>query len=74
MGAWSIHVYGLRLLLLRQPQQLVIDGLLLLLNVVLLDPGARKQVFLTLVLLLPLLVLLNIISPALASYWMSSLR
>ena len=73
MGTWSIHVDQFRVILLGQPQKLV-DGLLLLLNVVLLDPGARKQVFLTLVLLLPLLVLLNIISPALASYWMSSLR
>ena len=59
MGAWPIHLYGLRLLLLWQPQQLIVDGLLLLLNVVLLDPGACKQVFLALVLLLPLLILLK---------------
>jgi hypothetical protein len=59
VGAPPFHLLGLRLLLLGQPQQLIVDGLLLLLDVVLLDPGACKQVLLSLILLFPLLVLLK---------------
>jgi hypothetical protein len=59
VGAWAVHLNGLWLLLLGQPQQLVVDGLLLLLDVVLLNPGACKQVLLSLILLFPLLVLLK---------------
>ena len=59
MGAFTVHLNGPWLLLLGQPQQFVVDGLLLLLDVVLLDPGACKQVLLALILLLPLLVFLK---------------
>lgn len=59
MGARAVHLNGLRLLLLGQPQKLIVDGLLLLLDVVLFNPGSCKQILLSLILLLPLLVLLK---------------